>query len=406
MNYQEESKNKKRTMTIYAPNRSNCESSEENTPKSKKFQNPRGRKPKDCYVLDEEGNKVLIPEFKAIADSINSDASKVNFDVIKEEIIENEYFMRWFAEIFPKKRPNNNAMIPYVFKERGNADFKSKENEIEEAFKERVLFVSKKKKEISMKRINWDEKTKIDFKRNFEIYGKNFLLISKLLNKPIKECILFYYRTKRIFKYVKRVFKYTDEQLKLIVESEWSQNDMDLFEQCYNHYNGNINKFSNMFLNKDVRLYLKYFNKFIIKLNEEKELRKAKEEKENEEHKIKEIPIEVTVKKTVKKPPEEHLEILRHWSADERQLFSIYYPYFQKNWILYSEHIKSKKMSDFSKYFRHYFKKLTYNERLFENNVKQLYYDPHRKLFTFKNDKIIDPSALYISSGGILFKPK
>ncbi|RVD90904.1 hypothetical protein TUBRATIS_26610, partial [Tubulinosema ratisbonensis] len=187
-NCQEEGNNKKVSLTMYGTNKEKNKSDEENSSQSKRVQKPRGRKPKDCYTLDESGNQILIPEFKSIADDINSDPFKVNYEVLKEEIIENEYFKRWFIEIFPKKRANNNAIIPYVFKERKNAETRAKDNEIPEEFKERIIFVNKRKKEIKFTEVNWTDKNRKDFLENFEIFGKNFLLLSKLIDKPIKEC--------------------------------------------------------------------------------------------------------------------------------------------------------------------------------------------------------------------------
>lgn len=399
MNFKEEGNNEKTFYSLCNENKEKNKSDEENSSQTKRIQKTRGRKPKDCYTFDEDGNQILIPEFKSVADDINSDPFRVNYEVLKEEIIENEYFKKWFVEIFPKKRANNNAIIPYVFKERSNADIRARENEMTEEFQERVLFVNKKKKQISFPEIKWEEKTKKEFKENFEIYGKNFSLLSKLINKPIKECIQFYYRIKKITNLKKKVIKYTDDQLKLIIETEWNENEMNLFNEWYIYHNGSINKFSNLFPNKDIKLYLRYYNKFIIGLKEEKEETKEIIEIPS----LPEIKEEKIEEKTKPRKIENPQEILQRWTADERQIFAIYYPYFQKNWILYSEHIKTKKISDFSKYFRHYFKKLTYNERLFETYLKELHFDTFRKIYTERKRMEDKKHELFTETCGILF---
>lgn len=392
-----------------------------------------------CYV---NCDKVNFEAFSSDADSAStvkcansehSSSEKVDAEVVKKDIIENEFYKKWYQHFFPRKRASSQALSLYTLRERKLAERRARENEAILESADPVLFISKRGTAIKFDELDWSESEQEAFKTAFETFGKNFTVISKLTNRDIKECITFYYRTKRTNEYRKKVGRYSDEQLKLVVESEWSPFEIKMYSQCLKLYKGNLLKFASLFPNKDLKMFRRYYKKFH---EDTKECENADGQKGGERadgcltngsgtgavgRKKKDDRGDKATKKDMagacckedtcgnwrgrKEAPENVAALLREWTMDERQLFAIYYPHFNKNWVKFAEYIKTKRISDFSRYFRFYFKKLTRNERNFEAYQCELEKDRHRNLFVGRKEMKRSHGDDYIESAGLLFRP-
>eukprot|EP00866_Antonospora_locustae_P002011 jgi/Antlo1/2011/325 len=387
-------------------------------------------------------DKVNFDAFSSDADSASTvkcensehnSTEKVDTDVIKKDIIENAFYKKWYQCFFPKKRASSNALSLYTFRERKLAEHRARENEAVLDTTDPVLFISKRETSIKFDELDWSESEQEAFKTSFETFGKNFTVISKITNRDIKECITFYYRTKRKNEYRKKIGRYSDEQLKLVVESEWSPFEIKMYSQCLKLYKGNLLKFASLFPNKDLKTFRRYYKKFHedtmkckstdVQKTEERAIccfanrncanavcRKKNEGKggKNAEKNIAggHYKEEMCCNWRGRKEASENVvEVLREWTMDERQLFAIYYPHFNKNWVKFAEYIKTKRISDFSRYFRFYFKKLTRNERNFEAYQCELEKDMYRNLFVGKKAIKRHLGDDYIESAGLLFRP-
>lgn len=391
-----------------------------------------------CY-----GNcdKVNFEAFSSDADSVStvkcansehSSIEKIDVEVVKKDIIENEFYKKWYKYFFPRKRASSHALSLYTFQERKLAERRARENEAVQDTTDPVLFISKRVTEIKFDELDWSESEQEAFKTAFETFGKNFTVISKITNRDIKECITFYYRTKRKSEYRKKVGRYSDEQLKLVVESEWSPFEIKMYSQCLKLYKGNLLKFASLFPNKDLKMFRRYYKKFhedtkecesidvqktdespgrcfkngggakaISRKKKEDKRDKATEKNMSEEYYREGLCVNWRGRKEAS---ENIADLLREWTMDERQLFAIYYPHFNKNWVKFAEYIKTKRISDFSRYFRFYFKKLTRNERNFEAYQHELEKDRHRNLFVGRKVMKRFLEDDYIGSAGLLFR--
>lgn len=352
---------------------------------------------------------------------------KVGMDMIEADLVENNSYKRWYQHFFPRKKCTTKNLRAYIMRERNLAECRSRENEAVLSTSESVFFINKRRAPIRFDALHWLDGERDVFRTTFETFGKNFVILSRIVHRSIKECISYYYRTKRVCEYKKRIGRYSDDQLKLIVESEWSAAEIKMYKQCFRLYKGNIAKFANLFPNKDLEMFKRYYRKFHARTDQGREdglLLSAGPDTSDENSSTPKrgnptpppaVPKSKTgrvqrhtkhsnITHTKKDSAEDAASILGEWTMDERQLFAIYYPHFNKNWIKFAECIKTKRIADFSKYFRFYFKKLSRNEKNFEAYQCELEKDAQRNLFVGRKRNAKTQDDVHLDAVGVLFQ--
>ncbi|EOB15410.1 hypothetical protein NBO_4g0038 [Nosema bombycis CQ1] len=154
--------------------------------------------------------------------------------------------------------------------------------------------------------------------------------------------------------------------------------EIEIFKEKYSLFGNNLVKYQSWInkTEKELKIFLRYF------------LKQQKTQKIEIPH----------------RPSLTREDILSCWSIDERQIFAIYFPYFNKNWITMATYFPKKTSSDLKMYYGKYFKGLSYNEQKFEASISNL---------KIKNDDRTDPVILigddslkdeYLECVGIIFK--
>jgi hypothetical protein len=181
-----------------------------------------------------------------------------------------------------------------------------------------------------------DEITKFRF---LVLKHKNdFVSIKKAMpNKSMRDLIIRYYynKDKTHYHIKKKAGRISDIEVNTIVEDEWTELEKSIFHDKYLLYGKNLVKYQEFLCKsiKDLKIYLRWYLKNISN----------------------------------KKP--KSTGILNEWCIDERQIFAIYYPYYNKNWITMSGHFSTKSSKDLKMYYTKYFKHLSYNEQKFEASL-------------------------------------
>lgn len=206
-------------------------------------------------------------------------------------------------------------------------------------------------------------------------YGNDFRKITAHVAKDTGACILKYYLSKnKTFSYIKRrPGRMSDSEIKLIVENEWSAQEISAFLQHLEIFGKNWERYQTLISKpeKDLRIFFRYYTKFMAQ---------------------KEAVPRRSVSKT---------EILQKWTIDERQIFAIYFPYYNRNWISMATYFPSKTSGDLRQYYNRYYKGLSYNEQRLEASLynfgRQVSTPPARHVGTREE-------IGFCESAGVLFR--
>lgn len=180
-------------------------------------------------------------------------------------------------------------------------------------------------------------------------YKNNFKDIqNELPHIPMKDLIKKYYLSKdKTYSYIKKKpGRISDSEIKKIVDREWSQQEINIFIEKYKVFGKNLGRYQT-WINKterDLKIFLRYF------LKQQKTFKP-----------------EAVRRTSISKE-----DLLTNWSIDERQIFAIYFPYFNKNWITMATYFPKKTSADLKLYYSKYFKSLSYNEQKFEASISNL----------------------------------
>ncbi|KAI5181696.1 hypothetical protein NEOKW01_1864 [Nematocida sp. AWRm80] len=229
-------------------------------------------------------------------------------------------------------------------------------------------------------------------KKAFAEVGKNFVQIRErfLPWRTAKEIVQIYYQYKYIFrlKYWQNAYKDTrrllDEDLKEIIEREWSLQEKAEFELLFPDLGKRWSQYAKALPNKtegDLRAFYKYYKKFILKAQKDRTKPQAKEN--------------IT-------SPSDATSI--QWKAHERQMFALLFPHIGKNWNVLANYIITKNASEIRSYHRAYYKNLSIGERILETHLKdigepQIRTDPLP--LKHKQENLVVPHTI---SAGILFE--
>lgn len=311
---------------------------------------------------------------------------------------------------------------------------------------ERVISIDYKKlNSITVDYKAWSKEEHAKFVQYFGFFNKKFHIIAKLMEKSTKDVILHYYRTKKKQKYnTKKHGRISDNNLKIIIDLEWTESEKNKFLKLYEFYGKNWPQYLESFFGKttnDFKNFYRYISKNLSNHHldeiQEKQNILVKNENKTEIIKNNELTSEIKEpkkrgpkKKKVEKSPKaikrkprknsvnsslnsqnieekenivnkkEQFSVLDEWTIDERQLFAIFYPYIGKNWVDLSQYITTKKPNDCRTYFKHYFKNLSIHEQKLEaamRNVERITFSVPTTPKRLKDND-------FILNAGILFK--
>ncbi|WUR02673.1 uncharacterized protein VNE69_02194 [Vairimorpha necatrix] len=186
----------------------------------------------------------------------------------------------------------------------------------------------------------WTEEEKIQFRRAVLKYKNNFDLIKKIFpSRNMGDIILRYYCNKdKTYHYIKKKSgRISDAECSLFINGTWTETEKEYFNKKYPAYGKSLVKYQKDLpkTQKELKIYLKYF-----------------------------------LKTQQVKGPKIPSKFMSDWSTDERQIFAIYYPFFNKNWITMSGHFSTKNSKDLKMYYMKYFKNLSHYEQRFETYIK------------------------------------
>lgn len=221
-----------------------------------------------------------------------------------------------------------------------------------------------------LKETFWTETEKNKFKHSVLKYKNNFNLIHKEFSERTrKEIIYRYYNNKdKTYNYIKKKGgRISDKECDAYILGTWTDLEKKIFDENYVKFGKILIKYQTILPKsiKDLKLYLRWYLK-------------------NKTIKTKRISS----------------SILDDWSIDERQIFAIYYPFFNKNWITMSVHFTSKNSKDLKMYYSKYFKHLSYAEQKFETCLKEHKLKNHTDPVLHVGDKTSD----WCESVGWIFK--
>lgn len=228
----------------------------------------------------------------------------------------------------------------------------------------------------------WSEEEENRFKTCIPKFGNDFKrLMEHMPNVDMGACILGYYLMKnKTFSYIKRrPGRMSDSEIKLIVENEWSSYETNVFAQHFRMFGKNWAEYQNIInkTEKDLKIFFRYYTKFIAS----------------------------SKKKTASRPRKASMsksEMLKKWTIDERQIFAIYFPYYNRNWISMATYFPSKTSGDLRQYYNKYYKALSYNEQRLEASL----YDFGGRFSTPPVLHVGNPrdETVFCSAAGVLFK--
>ncbi|KAF9761148.1 hypothetical protein NGRA_2822 [Nosema granulosis] len=197
--------------------------------------------------------------------------------------------------------------------------------------------------------VRWSKRDLKKFSSCVIKFKNNFSAISEELpHIPMADLIKKYYLAKdKTYAHIKKKpGRISDTEIKKIVESEWTQTEINIFTEKYKTYGKNLLRYQS-WINKpekDLKIFLRYF------------LKQQKNPKPENVHRT-----------SLSKE-----DLLSNWSIDERQIFAIYFPYFNKNWITMATYFPKKTSADLKLYYSKYFKSLSFNEQKFEASISNL----------------------------------
>ncbi|KMV66763.1 hypothetical protein M970_010930 [Encephalitozoon cuniculi EcunIII-L] len=216
-------------------------------------------------------------------------------------------------------------------------------------------------------------------------YRNNFKKIKELAPQlDIKKCILKYYLMKdKTYGYIKhKSGRISDSEVKLVVESQWSEYEMNVFAQHFRMFGRSWAKYQSLInkSEKDLKMFFRYYTKFVLPPGGSS----------------------TTASAPVRRVSISKEDVLRKWTIDERQVFAIYFPYYNKNWVSMAAYFPSKTSSDLRQYYNRYYKGLSYNEQRLEASL----YDFGRQLTTPPARHIGSPreEVVFCTTAGVLFK--
>ncbi|ADM10962.1 uncharacterized protein Eint_011000 [Encephalitozoon intestinalis ATCC 50506] len=216
-------------------------------------------------------------------------------------------------------------------------------------------------------------------------YRNNFRKIEETASHlETKKCILKYYLAKdKTYSYMKhKSGRISDLEVKLIIERGWSEYERNIFIQHFRVFGKSWGKYRPLINRpeRDLKMFFRYYTKFVLPQNES--LEKTGE--------------------PVKRASISKEDVLKKWTIDERQVFAIYFPYYNKNWVSMAAYFPAKTSGDLRQYYNRYFKGLSYNEQRLEASL----YNFGRKLTT-PPAKYIGNSKeeiIFCTTAGVLFK--
>lgn len=233
----------------------------------------------------------------------------------------------------------------------------------------------------------WTEEDEEAFRSSVAKCGNDFKKMKERLpDVDTKVCVLKYYLMKnKTFSYIKRrPGRMSDSEIKLIVEHEWTSHEINMFVQHFKMFGKNWFKYQALISKneKDLRIFFRYYTKFIVPPQ-----KKASDA----------VAAQRPKKNAVSKS-----EILKRWTIDERQIFAIYFPYYNKNWISMATYFPAKTSSDLRQYYNRYYKGLSYNEQRLEASL----YDFGRRLSTPPASHVgtTREETVFCNTAGVLFR--
>lgn len=217
-------------------------------------------------------------------------------------------------------------------------------------------------------------------------YGNNFKKIREFApHLRTDKCVLKYYLMKdKTYSHMKhKSGRISDSEVKLIIESTWSEYERNVFIQHFRIFGKSWIKYQPL-INKserDLKMFFRYYTKFILPLSE------------SISTKTPAAPKRVSISKE---------DVLKKWTIDERQVFAIYFPYYNKNWVLMAAYFPAKTSGDLRQYYNRYYKSLSYNEQRLEASL----YDFGQKVTTPPARHIGNAreEVVFCGTAGVLFK--
>ncbi|KAG5858942.1 hypothetical protein KMI_10g16420 [Encephalitozoon hellem] len=184
-------------------------------------------------------------------------------------------------------------------------------------------------------------------------YGNNFKKIKEAApHLETGKCILKYYLMKdKTYSYIKhKSGRISDSEVKLIIESRWSEYERNVFIQHFRMFGKSWGRYQPLInkSEKDLKMFFRYYMKFVLPSSEGTSTVALA------------APRRVSISKE---------DVLRKWTIDERQVFAIYFPYYSKNWMLMATYFPSKTSGDLRQYYNKYYKNLSYNEQRLEASL-------------------------------------
>lgn len=226
---------------------------------------------------------------------------------------------------------------------------------------------------------HWSEADNSTFRDLLKDGNKRFDNIAKILNRKTNEVVLHYYRTKKnVVPAVKRrAGRISDEDMRRIIKNEWDEKSISLFIRFYENNGKNWDIYKSKFPSKTERDF-KLLYRFVSKYNNVKPHLKKERVMQNERN-MKD-------------------KYLKEFTISQRQIFALYYPFVGRNWSEMAQ-VVNKSVCDIRGYYRHYFKKLSPEEKRFESNLQDIQMRTYSCPASPKRNEIIE----HKESCGILF---
>lgn len=299
-----------------------------------------------------------------------------------------DYRYRYFLQrIFPTIQRDETGVQEYIMEQRAMLLRRARENQAEVP----EVGISRGKAPMdvisSIPEISGTELSEEDDRAVEELilkYGNDFKRIMGFVpHLSAGKCVLKYYLMKnKTHAYIKqKPGRISDSEIKLIVEGEWSEYERDMFIQHFKVFGRSWGKYRSV-INKserDLKIFFRYYTKFVLPL------RKGS-----------------SVAAVGKRYSVGKEEVLRKWTIDERQVFAIYFPYYNRNWVSMAAYFPSKTPSDLRQYYNRYYKNLSYNEQRLEASL----YNFGRELRTPPASHIGSSreEVVFCKTAGVLFK--